>query len=55
MTRSFSLGVPYQTAFAKGSRDAIADVPVEKGGADQGVGPHELLAPSVLRRRDPQS
>jgi hypothetical protein len=33
MIRSFSLGVPYQTAFANWSRDAIADVPVEKGGA----------------------
>jgi putative redox protein len=43
MIRSSSLGVPYQTAFTNGVRDAVADVPVEKGGAGRGFGPHELL------------
>jgi len=43
MILSSSLGVPYQTAFTNGSQDAVADVPVEKGGAGQGFGPHELL------------
>src|SRR5438552_19100310 len=43
MIRSTSLGVPYQTAFTNGSRSAVADVPVAKGGAGKGFGPHELL------------
>ena len=43
MIRSSSLGVPYQTAFTNGSHEALADVPVEKGGAGIGFGPHELL------------
>ena len=43
MIRSSSLGVPYQMAFTNGSHDAVADVPVEKGGAGKGFGPHELL------------
>jgi len=43
MIRSSSLDVPYRTAFTNGSLDAVADVPVEKGGAGQGFGPHELL------------
>ncbi|HEX3150111.1 MAG TPA: OsmC family protein [Gemmataceae bacterium] len=43
MIRSTSLDVPYQTVFTNGTHDAIADVPVEKGGAGKGFGPHELL------------
>lgn len=43
MIRSSSLDEPYQTAFTNGSHDAVADVPVEKGGAGKGFGPHELL------------
>ncbi len=43
MIRVSSLDVPYQTAFTNGTFDAVADVPVEKGGAGQGFGPHELL------------
>ncbi len=43
MIRATSLAVPYQTAFTNGSNHAVADVPVEKGGAGQGFGPHELL------------
>lgn len=43
MIRSTSLGVPYRTAFTNGTQDAIADVPVDKGGAGNGFGPHELL------------
>jgi putative redox protein len=43
MIRSSSLAVPYRTAFTNGTLDAVADVPVEKGGAGQGFGPHELL------------
>lgn len=43
MIRSTSLDVPYQMAFTNGSLDAVADLPIEKGGAGQGFGPHELL------------
>ena len=43
MIRSSSLDVPYQTAFTNGAHDGVADVPVEKGGAGNGFGPHELL------------
>lgn len=43
MIRASSLPVPYQTAFTNGSREAVADVPVEKGGSGVGFGPHELL------------
>jgi len=43
MIRCSSLAVLYQTAFTNGTYDAVADVPVEKGGAGQGFGPHELL------------
>jgi len=43
MIRAASLTVPHQTAFTNGVREAVADVPVEKGGAGQGFGPHELL------------
>src|SRR4051794_27220970 len=47
MIRSSSLSVPYQTAFTNGSHDGVADVPIEKGGAGQGFGPHELLEAAV--------
>jgi putative redox protein len=43
MIRSNSLDAPYRTAFTNGSHEAVADVPVEKGGAGKGFGPHELL------------
>ena len=43
MIRSSNLEVPYQTAFTNGAAEAVADVPVEKGGGGQGFGPHELL------------
>jgi putative redox protein len=43
MIRAFSLAVPYQTAYSNGTHDGVADVPVDKGGAGQGFGPHELL------------
>jgi putative redox protein len=43
MIQSTSLGIPYQTAFGNGSHEAVADVPIEKGGAGKGFGPHELL------------
>jgi putative redox protein len=43
MIRSASLDSPYQTAFTNGSHEAVADVPVEKGGTGKGFGPHELL------------
>lgn len=43
MIRASSLDVPYQTAFTNGTLEAVADVPVEKGGAGRGFGPHELL------------
>jgi putative redox protein len=43
MIRASSLSVPHQTAFTNGTHNAVADVPVEKGGAGQGFGPHELL------------
>jgi putative redox protein len=43
MIRATSLPVRHQVAFANGAFEAIADVPVEKGGAGAGFGPHELL------------
>jgi putative redox protein len=43
MIRSSNLATPHQTAFSNGTLEAVADVPVEKGGAGKGFGPHELL------------
>lgn len=43
MIRATSLSVPHQTPFSNGPHSGIADVPVEKGGAGAGFGPHELL------------
>lgn len=43
MIRASENAVPYQTAFSNGTHTAVADVPMEKGGAGQGFGPHELL------------
>jgi putative redox protein len=43
MIRSSNLDVPYKTAFTNGSHSSVADVPLEKGGAGAGFGPHELL------------
>jgi putative redox protein len=43
MIRSSGLESRYQASFTNGSDTATADVPVEKGGAGQGFGPHHLL------------
>jgi len=43
MIRTISLPTTYQTSFTNGTHDAVADVPVEKGGSGAGFGPHELL------------
>jgi len=43
MIRATGLTTPYQVAFSNGAHEAVADVPVEKGGAGSGFGPHELL------------
>jgi putative redox protein len=43
MIRATNLRVPYQTEFSNGTHSATADVPLEKGGAGLGFGPHELL------------
>jgi len=43
MIRVSSLEKPYRTSFTNGRHSAVADVPLEKGGADEGFGPHELL------------
>ena len=43
MIQASSLAFPYQTGFTNGSHDSTADVPVEKGSAGKGFGPHELL------------
>jgi putative redox protein len=43
MIQATSLATPFQTAFSNGSLEAVADVPIEKGGAGSGFGPHELL------------
>jgi putative redox protein len=43
MIRATSLPARHQVAFANGAFEAVADVPVEKGGAGAGFGPHELL------------
>jgi putative redox protein len=43
MIRASSLDPPYRTAFTNGPHAAVADVPVAKGGAGDGFGPHELL------------
>lgn len=43
MIRSASSATPYRTEFTNGTHAATADVPVEKGGAGRGFGPHELL------------
>jgi len=43
MIRTASQPTRYQTLFNNGSHEAVADVPVEKGGSGHGFGPHELL------------
>ena len=43
MIQARSLETSHQTSFSNGSHSATADVPVEKGGAGGGFGPHELL------------
>jgi putative redox protein len=43
MIRSQSSDIPYRTSFSNGTFTGVADVPVGKGGAGQGFGPHELL------------
>lgn len=36
-------GAPYRTRLTARGIEAIADEPVDHGGADEGLGPHELL------------
>ena len=43
MIRSEGLDQPYRTSFTNGSFEAVADVPIEKGGAGEGFGPHDLI------------
>lgn len=43
MIHARSRAVPHQVEFTTGTHVALADVPVEKGGAGAGFGPHELL------------
>jgi len=43
MIRASGFHLGCQTAFTNGAHDAVADVPVVKGGAGEGFGPHELL------------
>ncbi|HEY2908979.1 MAG TPA: OsmC family protein [Gemmataceae bacterium] len=43
MIQATSLATPFQTSFTNGSHEAVADIPIEKGGAGSGFGPHELL------------
>lgn len=43
MIHATGLAAPYQTAFGNGTDEAVADVPIAKGGAGRGFGPHELL------------
>jgi putative redox protein len=47
MIRSFTDATRNHTSFANGTYGADADVPVEKGGAGNGFGPHELLEAAV--------
>jgi len=47
MIRSFTEANRNQTSFTNGTSAAEADVPVEKGGAGNGFGPHELLEAAV--------
>jgi len=37
----------YQIHFTNGTREAIADAPIPKGGGGEGMGPHELLEASL--------
>ena len=43
MITCFSKKAPFDTWFTNGKHEGHADAPVEKGGADAGFGPHELL------------
>ena len=43
MIQVTSLDLPHQTAFSNGAFNSVADVPLEKGGAGKGFGPHDLL------------
>jgi putative redox protein len=43
MIQAHTLDVPYRVEFGNGTHRAVADVPVVKGGAGNGFGPHELL------------
>ncbi|QDU26670.1 OsmC-like protein [Anatilimnocola aggregata] len=43
MIKAASLNQSCQTAFTNGGQSSFADLPVAKGGAGLGFGPHELL------------
>ena len=43
MIISTTLPERYQSAFTNGSFESIADIPLEKGGAGKGFGPHDLI------------
>lgn len=43
MIKSSTLDVPFQIAFTNGVHAGVADLPIVKGGAGAGFGPHELL------------
>lgn len=43
MITATNLETHFQTAFSNGLLESVADIPVEKGGAGKGFGPHELL------------
>ena len=43
MIKASSVDQSCQTAFTNGDQSSIGDLPVAKGGAGRGFGPHELL------------
>lgn len=43
MIRATGLDEPNRVEFTNGRQTAVADVPPEKGGRGEGLGPHELL------------
>lgn len=43
MIRAEILPTPNQISFTNGRHTAVTDVPIEKGGAGNGFGPHELI------------
>ena len=43
MIKTKSAAIAYQTSYVTRNQQAVADAPLEKGGAGAGFGPHELL------------